>query len=102
MDTLLTEELWNTLAPLLPHHPPSPKGGRRRLPDRLCLGGVLFVLREGIRWQSLPRQRGWGSGTTCWRLHGVDPGGCLGEGACSSGHRLGGTRSAESGSRRGG
>jgi transposase len=67
VDTLVTDELWNTLAPLLPSHPPSPKGGRPRLPDRLCLNGVLFVLREGIRWQSLSPQWGWGSGSTCWR-----------------------------------
>jgi transposase len=65
--TLVTDELWNTLAPLLPVHPPGPKGGRPRVPDRLCLNGILFVLREGIRWQSLPPQLGWGSGSTCWR-----------------------------------
>jgi transposase len=67
MDTLVTDELWNILAPLGPPHPPSGKGGRTRLPDRLCLNGILFVLRESIRWQSLPLQLGWGSGSTCWR-----------------------------------
>jgi transposase len=67
VDSLVTAELWNTLAPLLPAHPPSPKGGRRRVPDRLCLDGILFVLREGLRWQSLPTELGWGSGSTCWR-----------------------------------
>jgi transposase len=67
MNTLVTDELWNTLAPLLPEHPSSPKGGRARLADRLCLNGILFVLREGIRWQSLPTQLGWGSGSTCYR-----------------------------------
>lgn len=65
--TVLTEELWNTIAPLLPQHSPSPKGGRPRLPDRLCLQGILFVLREGLHWQSLPTELGWGSGSTCWR-----------------------------------
>lgn len=67
MDTLVTDDLWDTLAPLLPAHPPSPRGGRPRVPDRLCLNGILFVLREGLRWQSLPTALGWGSGTTCWR-----------------------------------
>jgi transposase len=67
MDTLVTDELWNTIAPLLPAHPPSPKGGRPRVPDRLCLCGICFVLREGLRWQSLPPELGWGSGSTCWR-----------------------------------
>jgi transposase len=67
MDPFVIDELWNTLAPLVPVHPPSPKGGHPRLPDRLCLNGILFVLREGLRGQSLPTALGWGSGTTCWR-----------------------------------
>lgn len=67
MDTLVTDELWNVFAPLVSVHTPSPKGGRPRVPDRLCLNGILFVLREGIRWQSLPTPLGWGSGSTCWR-----------------------------------
>jgi transposase len=67
MVTVLTDELWNTIVPLLPVPPPSPQGGRRRLPDRQCLQGILYVLREGIRWQSLPTELGWGSGSTCYR-----------------------------------
>src|SRR5947209_13658766 len=67
MDNLCSDALWNALALYLPEHPASPKGGRPRLPDRDCLRGILFVLREGIRWQSLPRAMGCGSGSTCWR-----------------------------------
>jgi transposase len=67
VDTLLSDELCDALAPYLPEHPPSPKGGRPRVPDRDCLRGILFVLREGIRWQSLPKEMGCGSGSTCWR-----------------------------------
>src|SRR5919201_298072 len=67
MDTVLTDELWSAIALYLPEHVPSAKGGRPRVPDRLCLNGILFVLREGIRWQSLPAELGWGSGSTCWR-----------------------------------
>lgn len=67
MDTLLSDDLWNLIAPLLPAHPPSAKGGRPRVPDRACLCGILYVLREGIRWQSLPTALGWGSGSTCFR-----------------------------------
>jgi transposase len=37
------------------------------VPDRDCLRGILYVLREGIRWQSLPQELGCGSGSTCWR-----------------------------------
>jgi transposase len=63
----LSDELWGAVALYLPEHPASRKGGRPRLPDRECLRGILFVLREGIRWQSLPRAMGCGSGSTCWR-----------------------------------
>jgi len=65
--TLLTDELWGSIAPYLPQHPPSAKGGRPRAPDRDCLRGILFVLKEGCRWQSLPKSMGRGSGSTCWR-----------------------------------
>jgi transposase len=64
---LLTDELWNRIEPLLPAHPPRPKGGRRRLDDRKVLTGILFVLKTGIQWEELPRELGCGSGMTCWQ-----------------------------------
>ena len=67
MTPLLTDELWAAIAPHLPAHRPAPRGGHPWCDDRLCLLGILFVLREGIRWQSLPKELGWGSGSTCWR-----------------------------------
>ena len=41
--------------------------GRRRLPDRQALQGILFVLHTGIAWRHLPPELGFGSGITCWR-----------------------------------
>ena len=41
--------------------------GRRRLPDRLALQGIVFVLYSGIAWRYLPRELGFGSGSTCYR-----------------------------------
>jgi transposase len=67
MPALVTDELWGAIAPHLPAHPSSPKGGRPRVDDRQALAGILFVLREGLRWQSLPAEMGCGSGSTCWR-----------------------------------
>jgi transposase len=67
MPALVTDELWGAIAPHLPPRPPSPKGGRPPVPDRSALAGILFVLREGLRWQSLPAEMGCGSGSTCWR-----------------------------------
>jgi transposase len=64
---LVSDELWATIAPLLPPTPPRPKGGRPRIPDRAALTGILFVLKTGIQWEWLPQELGCGSGMTCWR-----------------------------------
>jgi transposase len=62
------DELWQCVAPLLPvrarryRHP-----GRKRLDDRACLDGILYVLATGIAWQDLPQELGYPSGMTCWR-----------------------------------
>src|SRR5262245_42849086 len=63
----VTERLWKAIAPLLPEHRPSPKGGRPPVPDRACLEGIIFVLMTGMPWQMLPTELGYGSGSTCWR-----------------------------------
>jgi transposase len=67
MPALLTDEQWEVIKPLLPPRHPSPKGGRRPVPDRQCLQGILFVLRSGVAWQLLPTEMGCGAGSTCWR-----------------------------------
>jgi len=64
---ILSDELWGVLAPLLPEPPPRPRGGRRRLPNRAVLRGILFVLQTGLPWEWLPPELGCGSGMTCWR-----------------------------------
>src|SRR5712672_2094473 len=64
---LLPDELWNRIEPLLPPHPPRPRGGRPPLDDRKVLTGILFVLKTGIQWEYLPQEMGCGCGMTCWR-----------------------------------
>ena len=64
---LVSDTLWETIAPLLPPEPPKPKGGRPRVPDRAALTGIIFVLKSGIPWEMLPQEMGCGSGMTCWR-----------------------------------
>lgn len=63
----MPDELWEAIEPLLPPEPPKPRGGRPRVPDRVALAGLLFVLRSAISWTRLPGGLGFGSGMTCWR-----------------------------------
>src|SRR3954451_17432134 len=65
--SLVSDDLWEAIAPLLPREPPKLKGGRPRIPDRAALAGIICVLRTGSPWRLLPRALGCGSGTTCWR-----------------------------------
>jgi transposase len=62
---VLTDKHWQRIAPHLPEHLPSPKGGRPRADDRECLEGILWLLRTGARWQDMPVDLP--SGSTCWR-----------------------------------
>ena len=64
---LVSDELWEQIAPLLPPEPAKPKGGRPRIPARQVLVGIMFVLKTGIPWEDLPQEMGCGSGMTCWR-----------------------------------
>jgi len=67
----LTEELFSAINPHLPVRPTHrPKGGRPFLTDdKGALRGILYLLREGCKWQSIPSASlpGCPSGTTCWR-----------------------------------
>ncbi len=66
---VLDDELWKLIEPLLP--PPKPRRfrypGRKPVPHRAALTGILFVLKTGIPWEYLPKEMGCGSGMTCWR-----------------------------------
>jgi len=61
----LTDEQWSKIEPLLPKRKPSANGGRKRIDDRRCFEGILWVLRSGARWKDLPSQ--YPSPATCWR-----------------------------------
>jgi transposase len=69
---LVSDELRAIVEPLIAKvsrrfkHP-----GRTRIPDRLVLTGILFVLQTGIPWEYLPQELGCGL-----RRTGFD-GGCV-------------------------
>src|SRR5512147_1109231 len=62
--SLLPDNLWAVIAPLLPPPRPRPKGGRPRIDDRQALTGIVFVLGTGIAGERLPVEMGRGSGMT--------------------------------------
>ncbi len=62
---MVDDDLWMLIEPLLPGWEPNPKGGQPRKPDRLCLTGILFVLKTGIGWEDFPQEMGC-CGMTLW------------------------------------
>ena len=66
---LLDDALWERIEPLLP--PPKPRRfrypGRKPMDNRKALTGIIFVLKTGIPWESLPQEMGCGCGMSCWR-----------------------------------
>ena len=52
---IVSDELWELVEPLLPRKERRFRyPGRKRLPDRQALLGILFVLHTGIAWQHVP------------------------------------------------
>jgi transposase len=65
---IVSDALWARVEPLLPEKKRRLRyPGRKRLPDRPALQGILFVLHTGIAWRHLPVELGFGSGSTCYR-----------------------------------
>ncbi|MFJ3189437.1 IS5 family transposase [Streptomyces halstedii] len=65
---IVSDGLWEWIEPLLPKRERRFRyPGRKPVPDRQVLCGILFVLHTGIQWEHLPQELGFGSGMTCWR-----------------------------------
>jgi len=65
---ILDDELWEIIEPVIPNRKRRFRyPGRKPVPDRAALTGILFVLKTGIGWEDLPKEMGCGSGMTCWR-----------------------------------
>jgi transposase len=62
---LVPDELWELVEPLLPKRTRSPQGGHPPVDDRVCLTGILFVLKTGIPWEHFPQEMGC-CGMTLW------------------------------------
>lgn len=55
---LVDDELWAVVESILPCHPSHPSGGKPPVPDRVCLTGIVFVLKTGIAWEDFPIEMG--------------------------------------------
>jgi transposase len=62
---LVTDDLWELIEPLLPTFRCGPKGGHPPVDNRVCLTGILFVLKTGIPWEDFPQEMGC-CGMTLW------------------------------------
>ena len=54
----VSAEVWERVRPLIPAAPSHAKGGRRRMDDRKAFEASVYVLRTGIPWNALARERG--------------------------------------------
>jgi transposase len=62
---LVPDELWALVEPILPKHPYVPGVGRKPVDNRVCLSGILFVLKTGLPWEDFPQEMGC-CGMTLW------------------------------------
>ena len=62
---LVSDQLWALVEPLLPKHKRSRKGGQPPVDNRVCLSGILFVLKTGLPWEDFPQEMGC-CGMTLW------------------------------------
>jgi putative transposase len=61
----VSDSLWQKVEPLIPKpqrdphraYQRKPGGGRKPLPARQVFAGIVFVLRTGIQWKALPKER---------------------------------------------
>jgi transposase len=61
----LTRRMWERIRLLVPAHPEHTRGGRPFADDFRCFLGIVYQLRNSIRWNDMPKE--FPSGVTCWR-----------------------------------
>ena len=61
----ISDELWDEIKLILPNEKPYKTIGRPIVPYRKVLDGILYILRTGCQWKTLPHE--YGSGSTCHR-----------------------------------
>lgn len=59
----IPDDLWPDSEPLFPVPQDRHLTGRKRVPYRQVVNGILYVLRTGCQWKAVPKK--YGSGSTC-------------------------------------
>ena len=54
----VSDDLWERVRPLIPERPPHAKGGRPAADDRQMFAAIVYLVRTGIPWNAMPRERG--------------------------------------------
>ena len=54
----VSDALWKRVEPLIPERVSHAKGGRPPEDDRKMFTAIVYVLRTGLQWNALPRERG--------------------------------------------
>jgi transposase len=69
-ESILSDELWQRIEPLLPKNNKRRDvqyAGRKPTDARKVMTGIIFVLKTGVPWKSLPATSDFPSGHTCRR-----------------------------------
>lgn len=66
---LVSDALWKRVRKFIPSEAAKPAGGRPRASARSCLVGILYILRTGSAWNTMPAELSSAAPTTCWRRH---------------------------------
>jgi transposase len=69
-EPILSEQLWHRIEPFLPKNKKRHNiqyAGRKLCEARKVMTGILFVLKTGVPWKSLPATSDFPSGHTCRR-----------------------------------
>jgi transposase len=70
LESILSDELWQRIEPLLPKNKKRRDvqyAGRKPADARKVMTGIIFVLKTGVPWKSLPATSDFPSGHTCRR-----------------------------------
>ena len=52
----VTDDVWESIRPILDRYDPPRRLGRKRIDQRAALDAIVYRLRSGCRWNHLPKE----------------------------------------------